>query len=416
MINKLKRKFTVLATISIILLMTVLVLIMNFVNYSSVVSESDEVLDVLVTPNSPFEGNMTPPGKPSESTEKLIPRGMSPEVPYESRYFSVTVSKDGEIIDSNLSKIISVDFDSSKQYIEKAQKSNSERGFVDHFRYAKVLNGSTTKILFLDCGRKLDAFYRFLWISAGVGVLGCLIVFFVFLFASGRIVKPIAESYKKQKRFISDAGHEIKTPLTIINANIDLLESDGIENEELSDIRSQTLRLTQLTNDLVFLSKMEEEEHTLKKIDLPLSDLVYEIGSSFNAPAIAKNIELFMRISPNIGMNAAPEAIRQLLSILLENALKYSPNGSIVTLDLYEQKKNIILSVFNTSITKIEQKDLSDIFERFYRTDTSRNSETGGHGIGLSIAKAIAEAHSGSIYASTQNNYDFCITVIFPKI
>ena len=413
MINKLKRKFLLIGTVFMFILMTVLVTIMNIVNYGEVVSDADSVLDVLAQPNLPVLDGQTPPEDPDEILA-FVPRGMSLEVPYESRFFVVRVSSDGEVLQSDLSRIISVDDDSAKDYIAEALDSGSERGFIDSFRYSKRTDESGTTIIFLDCGRKLDSFMSFLTISVLVGLGGCVVVFVAFIFTAGRIVSPIAESYEKQKRFISDAGHEIKTPLTIINANVDLLETDG-ESEELTEIRRQTKRLTELTNDLVLLSKMEEAEHTLQKIEFPLSDLVGETAQSFGAVAEARGLSLDAEIEPSVTASGAPDAIRRLVSILLENAVKYSPDGGAVALEMKTHRKTVTLSVANASRDKVNADDLTRVFDRFYRTDTSRNSATGGHGIGLSIAKAIVDAHGGSISASTTDGSDFRVTVILPQ-
>ena len=412
MINKLKRKFLIIGTVSMFVLMAVLVLIMNIVNYRGVISDADSVLDMLSQPNLPFLTEKDPPDMPKEISG-FVPPGMSVEVPYESRFFAVQVSSDGRILQSDLSRIVSVDDKSAKEYINTALKSGRTRGFIGSFRYLKTADRDGTRILFLDCGRKLDSFTGFLWTSVIVGLAGCLVVFIVFILAAGKIVAPIAESYEKQKRFISDAGHEIKTPLTIINANIDLLETDG-EKEELADIRAQTDRLTELTNNLVMLSKMEEAEHTLRKIEFPLSDLAAEIVGSFRAPAASRGLDLEVDITPGITMEGSPDTIRQLISILLDNAVKYSPDGGKIEVGLSAHRKTVSLSVRNTTAEKINEGDLNRVFDRFYRTDESRNSETGGHGIGLSIAKAITEAHGGSISASTKSGDDFCVTVVLP--
>jgi len=232
-------------------------------------------------------------------------------------------------------------------------------------------------------------------------------VFVTFLFAAGKIVRPIAENYEKQRRFVSDAGHEMKTPLTIIRANLDLLDT---ESEEISEIRIQTDRLTKLTQDLVFLSKTEESAHTLPKIEMPLSDIVGETAASFHAPCSLRHIAYNTDIMPAVAFCGSPDMIRQLVSVLLENAVKYTPDGGIIRLSLTAGRGNIRLTVFNTTADKVEEDDLPRLFDRFYRSDASRNSETGGHGIGLSIAKAITEAHNGTISASTVNGYDFTIT------
>ena len=412
MINKLKRKFLIIGTVFMFILMAALVLIMNVVNYREVCSDADSVLDVLVQPNLPFFADKELDEK-SDRLLDFIPRGMSPEVPYESRFFVVRVSSDGDVLQSDLSRIISVDEESAKEYINKALDSGGERGFIGSFRYAKISDDNGTRILFLDCGRKLDSFTSFLWISVIVGLGGCIVVFIAFTLTAGKIVAPIAESYEKQKRFISDAGHEIKTPLTIINANVDLLESE-VEKEELTDIRAQTKRLTELTNNLVMLSKMEEAEHTLTKIEFPLSDLVSETAGSFRALASSHALEYTVSVQPGITANGAPDTIRQLVSVLLDNAVKYSPENGSIALSLTANRKAASLSICNSTSEKIEEKDLQHIFDRFYRTDASRNSGRGGHGIGLSIAKAITEAHGGNIGAATKTGFDFCVTVNLP--
>lgn len=415
MINKLKRKFTVLATVSMFVLMAVLVSVMNIINYSVVVKDSDATIDVLFRTNAPIPEKNESYGTDVDANGEKMPHGMSPEIPYEARFFTVTVSADGNIEKTDFSKILTVDKTTVDYYVQKALESKNEKGFIGQFRYSKRTDGQETTILFLDCGRKIDSFKSFLWTSVVVGFSGCVIVFVAFLFLSGKIVKPIAESYEKQKRFVSDAGHEMKTPLTIINANLDLLENyNDIRAEELDDIRSQTRRMSELTNNLVYLSRMEEAEHKINKIEMPLSDTVLETINGFRALAESKELRFDVQIKPNITVCGSPDAVRQLISILTENAVKYSPSGSVITVKLSSNKKFATISVVNDREILINKAELSRVFDRFYRSDASRNSETGGHGIGLSIAKAIVDAHGGSIKADTKSGRDFCITVILP--
>ena len=421
MINKLKRKFVVLSTVSTFVLMTVLVVIMNAINYSVVVRESDATIDVLFHTDASFSDKNAPEDigdrpngdrKDDGKGDGKIPSGMSPEVPYESRFFTVTVSDGGEIIKTDFSKILTVDTTTASEYVKKAL-SKGDRGFIGQFRYAKREAGQNTAILFLDVGRKLDSFKAFLWTSTIVGFGGFVIAFIAFLLLSGKIVKPIAESYEKQKRFISDAGHEMKTPLTIINANLDLIESDEY-SEELGDIRSQTERMSKLVNNLVYLSKMEESEQKIRKIVMPLSEVVSETANSFRAAAKAKGIEYTTEIKQGVTICGLPDGLRQLVSILLENAMKYSPENGKVDIGLTVCKKSAVLSVFNATEIPIEKNELKYVFDRFYRSDVSRNSATGGHGIGLSIAKAIVETHGGTIKAETESGKDFRVIVNLP--
>ena len=223
----------------------------------------------------------------------------------------------------------------------------------------------------------------------------------------------VLESYEKQKRFITDAGHEIKTPVTIIDADAEVLAMDLGENEWLRDIQVQTKRLAALTKDLVFLSRMEEDRPQLEKIAFPFSDLVSETAQSFQGLAKAQNKTVQLSIQPMITLVGEEKSLRQLVSILLDNALKYSKEGGWIRLSLERQRKTVFLTVENSTDAPLPQR-LEDLFERFYRGDSSRNSQTGGYGLGLSIAKAIVETHGGRIGASRDGADHLRIQVQLP--
>lgn len=186
------------------------------------------------------------------------------------------------------------------------------------------------------------------------------------------------------------------------------------ESEWLTDIQTQANRLTTLTNDLVYLSRMEEANDSLQMIEFPFSDVVSETASSFKALAQTQNKAFQQKIQPLLSLTGNEKAIRQLINILLVNALKYSPDHGTISLALESQNKTVQLSVFNTTEHFIPKESLDLLFERFYRIDQSRNSQTGGYGIGLSVAKAIVEAHNGRIQAKTENGHSLQITVILP--
>ncbi|MCI6957920.1 MAG: ATP-binding protein [Clostridiales bacterium] len=235
------------------------------------------------------------------------------------------------------------------------------------------------------------------------------------VYCSGRIVRPFAESYEKQKRFITDAGHEIKTPLTVLQADADILEMELGSNEWLSDMQGQIKHLSALTNDLVSLARMEEGETSLHLLEIPVSDVISEAAESFRSLAQAQGKTLAVRVEPMLSMAADEKSIRQLIGILLDNALKYSPEGSEITLNFSKQARQLKLTVTNTSSAPLPGENPDILFERFYRVDSSRNSQTGGHGIGLSIAKAIVTAHGGKIHAATIADTALQITAQFPQ-
>ncbi|MCH5183572.1 MAG: HAMP domain-containing histidine kinase [Oscillospiraceae bacterium] len=417
MIRRLKVKFILLSALSLFVLLAAVVTGMNLLNYRSVVNEADDVLALLsrnqgAFPDFLFDFKIT---IDRGDRDKRLPQGMSPELPYESRYFSVLFSPKGEVLRTETNQIISVNGEQAIRYGMEALQNGGERGFLDTFRYVKTAEGDRIRVTFLDCGRKLDAFRNFLTISVLMAAAGFVIVFLVIAFFAGKFIRPIAESHEKQKRFITDAGHEIKTPLTIINANVDLLEMDMGKNECLQDIRQQAKRLTSLTNDLVSLARMEEAEQSLSMIEFPVSEVVEETATPFKTLAQVQEKTFLWDVQPMLSMRGNDKAVSQLVSLLLDNALKYSPAGGTVSLRFARKNRTLLLTVTNTTATPVPPEALSRVFDRFYRTDPSRNSETGGHGIGLSLAKAIVTAHGGKITAETADGgKSFRITASLP--
>lgn len=409
MIKKLQRKFILLSMSALLLVLTIIIAGINIVNYNAVTKEADKLLSIITENKGEF------PMEPDKFGDRLPP-GMSPEIPYESRFFSVVMdTKTNQILFVETSRIISVDKQAAISYADAAIEKEKTIGFIKNFRYQIHADNTFTRITFLDCGRKLDAYYNFLFASIAISLIGYIVVFAFIAFFSNRIIRPISESYEKQKRFITDASHEIKTPLTIISADTDVLEMELGENEWLADIKKQITQLTELTNDLVFLSRMEENENTLPMIDFPFSEVVMETVTSFQGLAHKQEKEIECIIPPMLTLRGNEKSIRQLISILLDNAIKYSPLHGKISLVVEEQNKFIQLTVINTTTQTIASEQLKLIFDRFYRVDASRNSKTGGHGVGLSIAKAIVEAHHGKLQASAPKENTLQITVKLPK-
>lgn len=401
MIKKLQRKFILLTMSALLFVLVVIIGGINIVNYTAVTQEADTLLSFISENKGKFP---------------IGPPGMSPEIPYESRYFSVVLTSDTQQpLFVETSRIITVDQESALTYADTALQKKLSTGFIQDFRYRVHSENGFTRVTFLDCGRKLDAYYNFLIASIIISLCGYLLVFAFIAFFSNRIIRPISESYEKQKRFITDASHEIKTPLTIIHADTDVLEMEIGENEWITDIQKQVTQLTELTNDLVFLSRMEESEHNLPAIEFPFSEVVAETVLSFQNVAQQQEKDLYSMVPPMLTICGNEKAIRQLISILLDNAIKYSPAHQQISLLVEEQNKYITVSVTNITNQNIANEQLKHLFDRFYRIDASRNSQTGGHGVGLSIAKAIVDAHHGKISASTPSENTLQFTVKLPK-
>lgn len=410
MIKKLRIKLIIASIVSLLAVLFIIEGIAGALSYHRIVSEAERILEILKENDGKFPENGPPLEKPQEDK---MPERMSPEIPYESRYFSVLLNDEGQVIETDTGRVVRVDASDAAKYAQEVWNGEKQQGFYEKYRYTRMDSESGVRIIFLDCGRSLETFQTFIITAVGVSVIGLLAVFILLVFLSARIVRPFSENYEKQKRFITDAGHELKTPLTIINADVEVLEMDTGENEWLRDIQSQTKRLADLTNHLIVLSKMEEELTKELMVDFPLSDVVEETVDAFQALVKTQHKTLESKVTPMLSMKGDEKAIRRLVSILLDNAVKYSNDGGKISVALERQKKKIYFTVYNTT-SQISKEHIEHLFERFYRTDQSRNSKTGGYGLGLSIAAATVETHRGKISAMTEDEKSLRITVIFP--
>ena len=410
MIKKLRFKLIMAAMASLLAVLLVIMTAVSVISYRKVVDDADTTL-ALLAENDGFFPKLDHDGPRGElPAQKNFP--MSPEMPYETRYFFVSLDREGGVNTVNTGKIAAVDSSTAIQYARTVWEEGEERGFVEDYRFLRHQNDGETMVLFLDCTRSLDSFRALLLTCVGVSAVGALLVLLLLIFLSGRIVRPFLESYEKQKRFITDAGHELKTPLTIINADTEILEMDLGDNEWLKDIQAQTKRLSGLTHDLILLARMEEEQAPRQKVEFPLSDLVEEAAAAFQAVAITQGKTLTARVQPMLSMVGDENALSKLVSILLDNAVKYASPGGEITCVLERQKNWLRLTVSNPTEGMSELR-LERLFERFYRGDPSRNSQTGGYGLGLSIAAAVAAAHKGKLTAAREGEL-LRITAAFP--
>ncbi len=413
MIRKLQKKFVAAAMLSLLAVLIVLIALINVLNYRNLVSEADSTLELLEENGGGFPDSWNPPeDKHRPEDRNRSRRNFSAELPFQSRFFTVTLrAETGETVETNLKNIAAIDEETAVQMAQDVAERNRDRGFMDSYRYGKKETSFGTQWIFLNCERELSTFWNFVLVSCVISLAGFSAVFLLTVLVSGRVVQPIAQSYEKQKRFITDAGHELKTPLTIIRADADVLDEDLPDNEWLDDIRLQTDRLAALTNDLIYLSRMEEQEQP-QMLPIPLSEIVQETAQSFFAVAKTQGKDFSLKVQPLLSLNGDEKAIRKLVSILLDNALKYSDSNGSISLSLQKNGKQIRLSVANTT-EQIQKGNADRLFDRFYRTDSSRNSETGGFGLGLSVAKAVVESHKGKIRAFSSDGKSLTVEAVF---
>ena len=363
MIKSLRRKFIAIAMCSLI---GVLVLTVGFINtfsYIDVVNKADSRLSLIEGNNGTFPKN----GQPHKDGGMRGGGKMSPEAPFETRYFTVTIGESGNVTTVDTGKIAAITTSEASEYAADLYAKNSDSGFYGNYRYKAVPKSNGTLYIFLDCSRELSSFWSFLVISILISIAGILVVFALVLIFSKIAVKPFAESYEKQKRFITDASHEIKTPLTIIEANTEVLEMTGAESEWTQSIRNQIKRLSSLTQKLVFLARMDENQGKLEMTEFSLSDAVLETADSFSTVAMNSGKTLDINVQNGILLRGNEMTIRELVSVLVDNAVKYSTENGNISVSLVEESGHKKLTVKN-STTSLEKGNHDILFERFFLT------------------------------------------------
>ena len=351
----------ILLSMSMLFLLSGIIIGMNLINYNTIIAEIDNTLTLLSQNRGAFP----------DFNKNNMPKHMTPETPYESRYFSVLLTADGKVIQVDTKRIKSTDAQTAIEYASLAVAADKTHGFIHQYRFQSYSEHGLVRIVFLDCQKKAGCLSKLFDDQQryGSGGLYCL------LFFSGKITRPVTESYEKQKRFITDAGHEIKTPLAIIRADTEVLEMDLGESEWSSDIKKQTKRLELITNDLIFLSRLEEAGNSLQMVRLPFSDIVAQEAASFTPLMKTQNRIFQCDIQPMVSLTGDEKSIRQLVNILMDNALKYSPPHGLISLSVKKQGKQIRLALYNTTEKPIPKDRLAILFDRFYRVDSSRNTQ-----------------------------------------
>lgn len=400
MIKKLQKKFVLIAMCSFL---AVIVCITGGINIAVAIHENEyieNILTILSDNDGKFPKYIIHSEHGSFGNQNYYM--ITEETPFETRFFTAIVDYDNSVVQLDTGHIAAISSEEAKEIALEILNIDSASGTYGAYKY-RVTNKPYGKLfVFVDCSNQQQTMSTYLIWSCSIGVISLLIVFILVSLLSHRAIKPVIENMEKQKQFITDAGHEIKTPLAIISANADVLELDTGKSEWIDSIRNQTKRLNNLVKSLLELSKIDEGKTTIKMYMFSISDIIEQAVEDFQPIAKNLNKTLESEITPQLSLKGNSESISRLAGILIDNALKYSDENGTITVSLSHSGKNTILAVKNTGCT-LKQNELSRLFDRFYRADASRSRETGGYGIGLSLAKAIVEAHSGKISAKVDN-------------
>lgn len=317
---------------------------------------------------------------------------------YRTRFFRVFLDEDKKVTNVNMDHIAAVDEKKAVRMTKMAMLRRGKVGLVGSYRYRKEYkDGQVRSIIFLDCKENQSFYHLAVTITITVSTLLTCLITVIFAIASKRAVRPFEINSNRQKQFITDASHELKTPLAIISANAEVLQYKGDGNEWTQNIIDQTKHMGKLINQLLVLAKLDEVQEKSEKQEADLKLLLEETIEPFEEVATQKKVTLKLHLEEGVTIRMNREQIAQLVSILTENAAKYVNDGGKIVWRLTKTQHGAVLVVKNT--TEKELPDTKRMFDRFYRSDSSRSSKTGGQGIGLSIAKKIVDSHKGSITA-----------------
>jgi len=394
MTKKLQKRFVITAMAAITLLLIVLLGIINIANtwYSS--HETDKLLNILAT------GEAMPHRRlPDNERER---RFFSPPPPEDTRMAAVYFSardNSGEY-ELDLNRISSLSRAEALELVKQAANENSESGKIGNFKYQisiSPINGRKA-FVFLDTSSHRYAVLRVAALSVLAGFAVWALMLLVVILLSRQAILPIARNIEKQKQFVTDAGHEIKTPLAIILANTEAMELRNGENKWSRNIKAQVSRLDGLMKDLLTLARSDEAHIDLPKEDVNMSLLLSDCTDMFIESAALRGVSFEPDIPENITLTSHKEYLIRIISTLLDNAVKYAKPESTVAIHLAQHEKTTELCIRNTC-EALPACDPEKLFDRFYREDTARTQKNGGYGIGLSAARAMISLLGGSIGA-----------------
>lgn len=415
MIKQLERKFKIVAIATISLVLLVIIILVNVISAQTNIQRADAALDGLSILVLDDKRDVKPDGSlivTEPQSEVFVPdfENKRDDGKESNRSFEVILDKDLNLVGTNSDLKNIQDEDIAYEMAIIASESGTIRGFIDDFRYLVEEDDSVIKVIFLDYSFERQSEIGFIYVSIGVYLGAILLVYILVNLLMKPVMKSIKESYTKQKQFITDASHELKTPLTVISTDMQIIEMDHGSSEWTESVNQQIKKLNSLTNELVTLSRMDEEDVHLEMGQVNLSDIVNDVVMGFEPAIIASGKSFDVSVEDDLSIKGNHDSLERVMSILLSNALKYSNENGKIEVEVKQKSKKVKIFVKN-SVDEIPKGNHDEFFERFYRSDESRNSKTGGFGIGLAVAKSTIEEHKGKIEASSTDGKSLKIEI-----
>ena len=382
MIDKLQKRIFWIIQISLSVIVLGIIILFTTFSYRNTITSSTMFMDRL-------EGKKI--NEPKEFSEEINDRYI--EGVYRLQVSNNNVTSKSEDITDEIRK-----------YAIEVSNSSFDEGFIGNYIYKvrKIgLNGK--EVTLIESEDTINGLKTIIIVAIVVGVLGLIIIYIIAKRISKTIVKPVEDSFEKQKQFVSDASHELKTPLAVIQANADVLQDKIGENKWITYIQKEVQSMNKLVNDLLVLAKMENT-NTSNNQKFDLSKEVQMSVSVFESMIYEKKIELETNISEGVEFNGDKEDIKHIISIILDNAIKHTEENGKIIVNTLKEKSDIKIEIMNQG-EPISEEDKEKIFERFYRVDKARNRNEKRYGLGLSIAKEIVEKYNGNIYTTSKDGF-----------
>lgn len=402
MIHRLRRKFLILAFAAVVLILAGALGLINGITYMKMRSEVNTLLTAIVQ-----NDGIMPSHQPGTSTESWLSDpewyNETPEFAHQTRYFSVIMDESGEIRRLNLSNISAFNelqaLEIARSLADQAQPQGLFKNKRASYCYSVTPRNDGGKlVVVMDCTRDVGAVDAFMRYSLRFGLVCVLLYMLVLMFLSNYAIRPFVENVASQKRFITNAGHELKTPIAIISANAEALELISGKSQWTDNILFQVKRVTRLINELIMLAKMgEKNERELKKETMDTSHTFTEVVQSFAPVVEGEKKKLVTEIQPDLLAESDPKYLYEIFTILLDNAAKYCDDGGTIRARLETHGKQGFRAQVSNDYKNGAGVDYSHFFERFYRGDESHNSKKAGYGIGLSMAEEATRLLGGKI-------------------
>lgn len=395
--KKLRRKIVLGVFLSALVVFALTVAVIGVALNAQLNSRSDSITELIDKSGGEFPSKHEYDQLSKEEQIRLY--NYDEESGFRLRYFVVYFDGELNVTSVKTEHIAAVDEATAGEMAGSVLLKANTTGFYGDYRYR--YSADTDSVIFLDVSDDAEGIWLIMIFITVVALIFVLLITVVFYFLSKRIVKPFEENSRMQKQFITDASHELKTPLAIISANAEVLAYKDGENEWIHNITTQVERIGGLINELLTLNRLEEIDTAIDVEPVNLSELVYTVSADFEQVFKGKGASVEYDVQPGVVINGNRSQLERLISVLVENASKYIGADGAFRITLKKEMRHTALSVFNSC--EIDPSvDYRHLFDRFYRPDSSRTSGTGGHGIGLSIAKRIATLHNGSIAAIPQ--------------